>query len=71
VIEFFPKRNSFCNRYEGDEKMYGPMIGLGILIIVLASILIRNELKDKKQNKKRDRINAIKEVSNKKIKEKV
>ena len=51
--------------------MYGPMIGLGILIIVLASFLIRNELKDKKQNKKRDRINAIKEVSNKKIKEKV
>ena len=71
MIEFFPKRNSFCNIDEGDEKMYGPMIGLGILIIVLASILIRNELKDKKQNKKRDRINAIKEVSNKKIKEKV
>jgi len=26
-----------------------PMIGLGILILVLAGLLIRNELKDKKE----------------------
>ena len=45
----------------------GPMIGLGILILVLASLLIRNELKNKKEKQKRNRINAIKEANKKKI----